>query len=356
MDQPLNNTLFSGVKVVELATILAAPLVATFFRERGAEVIKIENPKTHGDPTRGWKPESEQTAAGISAYYISANGSKHVVYLDCFSEVEKVHDLLADADVFISNFPPSRLHKLGMDPASLKIKYPKLVAGFLSGYTAVEKPAFDFLLQAETGLLSITGISREQLAKIPVAWIDVLAAHQLFEALLMGYIHRLRSGEGSCWKVSLEDTALASLINQGSSALLNKTNPIPLGTLHPNIAPYGECFTTSDKQALALAIGTDGQFAKLWEYFKHELPPAHFTTNSLRLKHRDELQKALASEFAKVKAAELLDHCRANTIPVGRIHTVEEALSTASAKNLIRTEQYSEGDFQRIQSQVGKMI
>lgn len=347
---------FKGLKVVELASILAGPLVGSFFGEKGAQVFKVENPKTDGDPTRGWKNESEGTPDGISAYYISANAPKIVQELDVFEDTEKLHQLLFDADILIHNFTDSKCAELQLSSNSLKEKYPRLISGQIKGFSNSEKPAFDFLMQARTGLLAMTGLDENNLAKLPLAWIDVLSAHQLYEALLIGLLERGNTQTGSHWSVSLEETALASLINQGSNAIIGKTDPKPLGTLHPNIAPYGECFFTQDGAQLAFAIGTDKQFSRLWKVLFGDLPNVSYSTNSKRLQNRANLKDALELKIE----SESLQHWETvfteNQLPITRILGVKEALNSEEGKSLTSMLNYTEGDFPRVQSSVFKRI
>lgn len=351
MEQP-----FKGLKVVELASILAGPLVGTFFSEKGAQVNKVENPKTAGDPTRGWKSEDEETPEGISAYYISANAPKTIHQLDVFENPAKLHKLLADTDILIHNFTDTKCAELHLSSAQLKEKYPRLISGQIKGFANSEKPAFDFLMQAKTGLLSMSGLDENNLAKLPLAWIDVLSAHQLYEAILIGLLERGNTQKGSHWSVSLEETALASLINQGSNAIIGKTDPKPLGTLHPNIAPYGECFYTQDGAQLAFAIGTDKQFSRLWKVLFGDLPNVSYSNNSKRLQHRAKLKDILELKIETEPLAHWEQIFSENQLPITRILGVKEALNSDEGKSLTNSLSYEEGKFPRVKSSVFKRV
>jgi len=190
------NTFFKDLKVVELANVLAGPAVGTFFSELGAEVIKIENKLTNGDVTRSWKLPAENKNSLTSAYYASVNYNKQSIFVDLTNEEEKqkVYDLISNADIVISNYKPGDDVKLGMDYNSLKKINPTIILAHLSGFGEhVHRTAYDLILQAETGFMYMNGTHQSGPLKMPVALIDILAAHQMKEAVLMAIIKKIKT-------------------------------------------------------------------------------------------------------------------------------------------------------------------
>lgn len=334
------NEIFRGLKVVELASVLAGPLVGTFFAELGAEVIKIENPATGGDITRQWKLGSEPADADYSAYYLAANRGKNSIFLDLAndSDREKLLQLLAGADILITNFKPGDEKKFRLSYSDLQEKFPRLVCLAISGYGENDpRPAFDLVLQAETGFMSMNGTAESGPLKMPVALIDVLAAHQAKEGVLTALYKRCMDGKGSRVTVSLYDSALSSLANQATNYLVAGHTPQLSGSLHPNIAPYGETFRCADGRYLVLAVGTDRQFEKLCLLLDQaELArDPRFAANQERVKHRNELAAVLAPAFYLKNAAEMSEKLQADGIPCSSIKTVAEALENPAAAQLI---------------------
>ncbi|MBI2269461.1 MAG: CoA transferase [Bacteroidetes bacterium] len=298
--------IFKNLKVVELANVLAGPSVGMFFAELGANVMKIENKLTNGDITRSWKLPEESTKAATSAYYASVNWGKRSLLLDLSSpkDKKKVIQLLRSADVVITNYKSGDAKKFGMDHASIKKINPEIIYAHISGFGSKDKRvAFDLVLQAESGFLSMNGTSTSGPVKLPVALIDILAAHQLKEAILIALLNRSHTGKGAYVGTSLYESAIASLANQGTNWLLAKHIPKPMGTLHPNIAPYGEIVTCKDNKQLVLAIGSDKQFSTLCIALNagYILKDKRFSTNSMRIKNRRILLKILKKEFSDFK-------------------------------------------------------
>jgi crotonobetainyl-CoA:carnitine CoA-transferase CaiB-like acyl-CoA transferase len=183
--------MFNKFTVIELASVLAGPSVGTFFAELGARVIKVENPTTGGDMTRHWFSRSEPNS-GTSAYFSSVNYKKEYLQRDLNKKEhqDEIHELIKDADIVLSNFKESTAKKFSVDFESLKKINPNVILGVITGFPNTSRPAFDVVLQAETGFLSMTGSDHEHLAKMPVAMVDVLAAHQLKEGLLIALLKR----------------------------------------------------------------------------------------------------------------------------------------------------------------------
>jgi crotonobetainyl-CoA:carnitine CoA-transferase CaiB-like acyl-CoA transferase len=339
--------LFAGLKIVELAGVLAGPAVGMFFAELGATVIKVENPFNNGDVTRGWLLESE-SKENQSGYYSSVNYNKRVLWADLTVEkdLELVLDEIAAADIVIANFKPTSSKKLGLDSKTLRSKFPRLIYAQISGYGAKdETPAFDVVLQAEAGFMYINGEKEGTAVKIPIAIIDILAAHQLKEAILIALLKRSISNQGATVHVSLYNAALATLANQATNYLMGGIVPERMGSLHPNIAPYGETFYTKDHKAIVLAVGNDKQFASLCSCLNINdlLLDVRFSSNSLRVKNRERLSVFLSNAFCEFQSTFLLKELKNNNVPCGEIRNMDEVLNCESADKLILTETLPNG-------------
>lgn len=339
--------LFTDLKVVELAGVLAGPAVGMFFAELGATVLKVENPSNNGDITRSWRLETENESKQ-SAYYSSVNYNKTILWADLKNadDFEIVMNQIASADVVISNFKSSSSKKLGLDAIALRKKFPKLIYAQISGYGIHdETPAFDVVLQAEAGFMYINGESGGMPLKMPIAMIDVLAAHQLKEAILIALLQRFKTGIGAIVHISLYNAALSSLANQATNYLMGGEIPQRMGSLHPNIAPYGETFYTNDGKAIVLAVGNDKQFVSLCKCLNIVIHANSnlFKTNTLRVQNRIELGKILATAFSKVESLTLLNELKKNNVPCGEIRSMDEVLNNKTAQQMILSETLNDG-------------
>lgn len=339
--------LFAGLKIVELAGVLAGPAVGMFFAELGATVIKVENPSSNGDVTRSWLLESE-SKENQSGYYSSVNYNKKVLWADLTvtKDLELVLNEIAKADIVIANFKLSSAKKMGLDAETLRSKFPKLIYAQISGYgTNDETPAFDVVLQAEAGFMYLNGEKEGAAVKVPIAIIDILAAHHLKEAILIALLKRSVSNEGATVHVSLYNAALASLANQATNYLMGGIVPERMGSLHPNIAPYGETFYSKDHKAIVLAVGNDKQFSSLCRCLKvNELvSDVRFVSNSLRVQNRESLSVFLAQAFLQFECEALLKELKNNNVPCGDIRNMAEVLNSVSAQDLILSETLSNG-------------
>jgi crotonobetainyl-CoA:carnitine CoA-transferase CaiB-like acyl-CoA transferase len=339
--------LFAGLKVVELAGVLAGPAVGMFFAELGATVLKVENPSNNGDVTRSWLLETEEKTSQ-SGYYSSVNYHKKVLWADLTvkEELENVLAHIAQADVVIANFKSSSAKKIGLDADTLRKKYPKLIYAQISGYGINDDtPAFDVVLQAEAGFMYMNGEKEGAAVKMPIAIIDILAAHQLKEAILIALYQRSISGQGATVHVSLYNAALASLANQATNYLMGGITPQRMGSLHPNIAPYGETFYSSDGKGIVLAVGNDKQFASLCNCLNLDalLTDVLYSTNTERVKNRDSLSIILAKAFTTFDSDILMCLLEKNKVPFGDIRTMPEVLNSETAQKLILTEVLPDG-------------
>jgi len=345
----MQNQFFKGLKVVEFASVLAGPAVGMFFAELGAEVIKIENKTTGGDVTRGWKQPSEDPASPISAYWCSVNWGKKHLLLDLNDAADRAQaiKIAVSADVVISNFKPSSARRMGFDSYSLRAENQRLIYAQLNSYADPEdeSPAFDAVLQAEAGFLYMNGEPDRPPVKLPVALIDILAAHQLKEALLLALLHRERTGEGSTVTASLLESTLASLANQASNYLMNGHIPQRMGTKHPNIAPYGDTYLCSDGQTLLLAVGTERQFSHLCRVLGLDnlLQNPDFQTNTARVKNRVRLNALLEERIEKMTLNDAMTKFRTNGIPAGRIRDMKSVFEMAAAQDMILEEKMADG-------------
>jgi crotonobetainyl-CoA:carnitine CoA-transferase CaiB-like acyl-CoA transferase len=326
--------------VVETAAVLAGPAVGMFFAELGARVVKVENARTGGDVTRQWKLPVEDPASPVSAYFSSVNLGKEHVRLDLKApeDRERFDALLKDADVLITNHMAADADKLGLTRERLRAINPRLVHGHIKGFRdQPERPAFDVVLQAETGYIGMTGTDPAHLAKPPIALIDVLAAHQLKEGLLLALLQRSRTGCGAYVEVSLEEAALTGLINQASNHLMTGHVPAPIGTLHPNIAPYGEMLTCADGGAIILAVGSDAQFTALCTVLglAHLPSDPAFATNAQRVVNRSALHAQLSHAATRWERDELLKALEAHGAPAGAVLRMDEVLATPAARAMV---------------------
>ena len=327
-----------GIVVVELASVLAGPSVGSFLAELGATVIKIENPKTGGDTTRNWKSSGENPDAAVSSYYASANWKKEVVYLDLTvqSDMGRLHGFLASADILLENFKPGDDTKFKLDYKSLKSLYSNIIVGHIQGFPDNDRTAFDLVLQAETGFMSLNGQDGDAL-KWPLPIVDILAAHQLKEGLLVALLQRSKNLQGCFVSVSLFEAALASLYNIAGNVLMGHANPKSLGRLHPNIAPYGETISTSDGVTLVLAIGTDRQFFDLCSILEIEAAfKEKFSTNSIRLLNRNSIEVRLREGAIKQSFSVLESKLILKKVPFGRVRTVREVLNDQPENAFLR--------------------
>jgi len=347
------NHLPSDLLVLETAAILAGPSVGMHFAELGARVIKIENKRAGGDVTRQWKLANEDPAATVSAYFSSVNWGKEHLFLDLKNAEDRVQfdALLAKADVLITNHLAADSEKLGLTEKRIRRINPTILHGHIKGFAdQPDRPAFDVVLQAEAGYLSMTGTDEHHIAKLPIAMIDVLAAHQLKEGLLLALLKRERTGRGSYVEVSLEEAALTGLINQASNYLMAGAIAKPMGSLHPNIAPYGEVFACADDGRIVLAVGSDKQFTILCEVLDlaGTATAPLFRTNTLRVQHREGLGHILAPAFADHDRDELLSKLISAGVPCGAVRTMDEVMATPAAKAMILESRIDGAETRRI--------
>ena len=308
-----------AIRVLDLSRVLAGPYCTMLLADLGADVIKVERPG-EGDETRSWGPPF---ADGESAYFLAVNRGKRSVALDLTrpEAQEALRRLARGADVVIQNFRAGTAERLGAGYEQLARENPKLVYCSISGF-GDDRPGYDFILQAESGLMAITGEADGPPSKVGVAVIDVLAGYACATAILGALVE----GGGKRVEISLYDVALSALTNVAQGALVTGEEPARHGNAHPNIVPY-ETFATADGE-LAVAAANDGLFARLCAAL--ERPDLlRFATNPERVERREELTAELGAIFATATADEWVERLGRAGVPVGKVRGVLEALADA---------------------------
>jgi len=326
--------MFEKLKILELSSVLAGPAVGMFFAELGAQVTKIENKTSNGDLTRKWLLPSEKHDA-LSAYFCSVNYGKKHLYLDYNDSEDKktLHQLIASHNVIISNFKAGDAEKFQLQFEVCKKINPKIIYAQIEGFKSNPKRvAFDIVLQAETGFLAMTG-DNEHLSKMPVAMIDVLAAHQIKEGILVAMIQQQLDKKAYKVTTTLEESAIASLMNQSSNYLMVNHMAKPIGTLHPNIAPYGDIIITKGGYQLITAIGTNKQFSKFCKIINFKETNA-YNSNHKRVSNRKHMINEINKITKKLDHKKLLAACEDHKIPIGKIKKLDEVLNSDLAKKM----------------------
>src|ERR1700674_1385270 len=296
------ESILDSIRVVEMTEALAGPYCAMLLGDFGADVIKVERPKT-GDQSRGWGPPFVGTE---SAYYLATNRNKRSITLnyDDPQGAEILQRLLARADVFISNQPSrASLRKRGIDSETLRAKYPRLIHCSITGYgfsgPKAQRPGYDILAQAETGMMSFTGEPEGDPMRYPIAIADMTCGMYAAMGILGALFAREKTGQGQFLDMALFDSQLTWLANAGSSYLNANAEPQRWGNAHPNIVPY-QVFRGTDEKYFVVGVGTEGLWAKFVEVLQAEATlgrEARFASNPLRIEHRAELVALLQERF-----------------------------------------------------------
>lgn len=325
---------------MELANVLAGPAVGMFFAELGARVIKVENPRTRGDVTRSWKIPAEAPHSDISAYFSAVNWGKSslAVDVDTAGGREIIYDLCRKADIIIASYKPGDDVRLGLDYETLSRINPQLIYGQISGYGRDDaRSGYDAILQAACGFTYMNGRPESEPVKMPVALIDILAAHQLKEGLLLALIHRMQTGRGNLVHASLLKSGMASLANQAANWLVAGHIPERMGSEHPNIVPYGSAFLSADGRRIVLGVGNDQQFTRLCQVLgRPELARrGEFATNPQRVQNRERLQAILAESIRRFTRDDLIRQLAAHKVPAGGILDMQEVFEQNAARELL---------------------
>jgi len=340
-DQPDHHQApLEGVRVLELASILAGPVTGQFLAELGARVIKVENPATGGDPTRGWRLAGESADEPASAYFSCANWGKHSIALNVATPAGRrvIHQLCMTSDIVIASYKPGDDAKLGLDPATLLGLNERLIYGQISAYGAADpRPGFDAIIQAESGFTYLNGEAGGPPVKMPVALVDLLAAHQLKEAILLALLARERTGLGRHVHVALLDAAMASLANQASNYLVGGVVPQRMGSEHPNIVPYGAIYRLGDGRELVIAVGTERQWRDLCSALQRDdlAEDSRFATNQARVAHRLELHDQLIGAFQSLDSAAVEKQLGNAGVPFGFVNDMQQVFRQPGSKRVL---------------------
>jgi formyl-CoA transferase len=327
------TTPLDGIRVVDLTRALAGPYCTMMLGDLGADVIKVERPG-QGDDSRAWGPPF---AAGESAYFLCTNRNKRSIELDLRSDTGRgtLRKLVAVSDVLVENFKTGSLEKLGLGYEDLSQLQPRLVWASITGYGPTgpdaARPGYDFMVQAEGGLMSLNGPAEGEPARVGVPIIDITAGMFAAYAVVAALRARELTGRGQRIDLSLLETQLAWLTNVGSNYLISGWEPRRLGNAHPNIAPYAT-FRARDRH-FALAAANQSQWHTLCtaiDCVELQDEP-RFATNADRMTHLSELTAALNEVFAERDAAEWIERLCAAGLPCAPINTVPEAFSLPQA-------------------------
>ena len=322
MDRPL-----AGVKVVELARILAGPWAGQLLADLGAEVVKVERPGS-GDDTRGWGPPF--AADGSAAYFHGCNRGKTSVAIDLESAdgQEQVRALVREADVLIENFKVGGLARYGLDHASLAAVNPRLIYCSITGFGQngpyANRPGYDFMIQGMGGIMDLTGEPDGDPQKCGVAFADIFTGVYASTAILAALRGRETTGAGCHIDMALLDVQVAVLANQAMNHLIGGEVPRRLGNVHPNIAPY-QTFAVADGHVI-VAVGNDGQFQRLLALLGIVEDPA-YATNADRVRNRAALDALLSPAIALRRRDEFLSALAAAGIPAGPINDVGQVFA-----------------------------
>jgi glutaryl-CoA transferase len=331
----MNTMPLAGVRVLELARVLAGPWAGQLLADLGAEVIKVERPGS-GDDTRAWGPPFVQGRNGEtlgSAYYHATNRGKRSVVADFETQAGQnlVRALAREADVVIENFKLGGLKPFGLDYESLQAINPRLIYCSITGFGQTgpyaPRPGYDFLIQAMGGIMHITGEPEREPMKIGVAFADVFTGLYAAIAVEAALIERSRSGLGQYIDMSLLDVMVGVLANQALNYLVSGVSPKRMGNSHPNIVPY-QVFPTADGHVV-IAVGNDAQFLRLCEVL--DLPELaadpRYQSNAGRVAARAELVASITARTIRMTRAELLSALERTEVPTGPIHDIAEVFA-----------------------------
>lgn len=341
-----NSAPLAGLKVIELARILAGPWIGQTLADLGADVIKVESPQ--GDDTRAWgppfieRPDGKGGMEKVAAYFHAANRGKASVTCDFANpeDLARVKALIAEADVVVENFKVGGLAKFGLDYESVAAINPRVVYASVTGFgqtgPRAQHPGYDFLIQGMCGIMDLTGEPDGEPQKVGVAWIDVFTGLYGVIGIQAALAERERSGLGQQVDLALLDVGVAVLANQAMNYLAGGKVPRRMGNAHPNIVPY-QVFPAADGH-LIIACGNDRQFAALCSLLGLDglsSDPA-YATNPARVENRKALSALIAEKTCQRRKQELIADLEKAGVPGGPINTVAEAIDEPQirARNL----------------------
>ncbi len=333
-----------GIKVLDLSRVLAGPWCAMVLGDLGADVIKVESPE--GDDLRHFGPPFEK---GESAYFMVAGRNKRCVVADMKTDEGRalVRKLALTADILVENFREGTLERFGLGASDLRKENPGIIVCSISGYgregSMSARAGYDFVIQAESGLMSIIGDEDQPPMKVGAAVTDIVAGQYATQGVLAALYHREKTGEGQDIDISLLDGAVTLLANQGAAYLMTGETPKRLGNDHPTVCPYRP-FETSD-HPIALAIGANRQFRKLAKAM--DLPEIaedeRFATNPGRVENRVALYEVLEARFMTRTRDEWLVALHAEGLPAGALRSVDQVMDAPelAERGMVTTVEHS---------------
>jgi crotonobetainyl-CoA:carnitine CoA-transferase CaiB-like acyl-CoA transferase len=331
----------AGLLVADFSRVLAGPLAAMLLGDLGADVVKVERPDG-GDDTRAWGPPWRD---GESTYYLGLNRNKRSIALDLTDpgDRELARSLALRADVLLESFRPGLMASWGLDGDTIRAENPGLVSCSVTAFGTDAKarglPGYDFLLQAMGGLMAVTGEPDGPPLKAGAAVIDLVCGLLAANGIQAALVERARTGRGRHVEVSLMDSALTTLLNQGSAWVSGGVRPTRRGNRHPSIVPY-EIYEAADRP-LAIAAANDRLFARLCEAVGLAGLPddPRFATNEARVANADAFAAALNAVLRERPAAHWVETLQAASVPVGTVNEVDEAFALADRLGLDPTEE-----------------
>ena len=319
----------SGLKVVDLSRVLAGPLCTQMLADHGAAVIKVEPPS--GDETRHLGPPFDEN--GVAAYFGAVNRGKRAITLDLTQPDARatLEALLEEADILVENFLPGTLERWDLGYETLHQRHPRLIFCSISGFGADGPlgglPGYDAVLQAMCGVMSINGTPESGATRVGIPIVDYVTGYNALAGILLALQARQQSGRGQRVEVALFDTALSLLVPHAANWLASGRTPVPLGSAHPNIAPYDK-YQAGDGE-LFLGVVNDGQFRRFCAQVGHAewASDQRFATNPARVQHRAELRAEIERTLASVAVEDICDALMKNGVPAGAVNTVPQAFA-----------------------------
>ncbi|WWD15977.1 hypothetical protein CI109_100401 [Kwoniella shandongensis] len=344
---PVDDRPLAGIRVVDLTRVLAGPLATMMLSDLGADIIKIESPK-HGDDTRSWLPPSasmpeegcpREDLPPESAYFLQANRNKRSLTLNLKSEKGKevIRKLVKQADILVENYVPGKLQKFGLAYEQLREVNPRLVYCSITGYGSTgpyaQSPGYDVVIEAEAGLMHITGEKGGKPVKVGVAVTDILTGHYAQSGILAALLKRGRTGRGSRVECSLFESQIASLANIGSNYLISGQEATRWGTSHPSIVPY-QVFPTKNS-FIMLSAGNDTQFAILCSPAVLGRPDwindARFSKNHSRVENRAEMIRLIEEALSEQTTEEWCEKLTGKGLPFAPINNIAQTFAHPQA-------------------------
>lgn len=342
--EPTPPAPLDGLIVADLSRVLAGPYCSMLLADLGATVIKVES--AGGDDTRAWMPPTKD---GVSTYYLSINRNKRSIVLDFRDpdDVALVHELFRRADIALENFKPGGLAKFGLDYESARAINPALIYLSISGFGTGEGaslPGYDLVVQAVSGLMSLTGDADGPAYRAGISLFDVMTGLHGLVGVLAALHHRDRTGEGQHVEVNLLSSALSGLVNHSGGYTAAGVVPYRMGNAHPSLYPY-QTFPTRDREMI-VAVGNDRQFVTLCDVLgiPEIAEDPRFALNEHRTEHRDELHPILVARLAEWSADDLFVELNRRGVPAGPINTIDGGVELAERLGLEPRATVGQGD------------